>query len=117
MTTKQKPKVEGPNHYYASTAFNWAVAQTRKEAIESVARMAGADIIKINVKNHGGLYVWSCRVLMPESTHYSIHAYAPHKIMLDGKTTGVAVPLGAIVIARIQNTKGHLILEEDESFA
>lgn len=65
-------------HYFGSTAFNWATGETREEVLQKLARMAGADIIKRNVKaNGGGLYAWTVQVNAPQSAHYEINNYAP----------------------------------------
>ena len=64
-------------HFFGSTAFNWAVGSTREEVLGKLARAAGSDIIKANVKRNGGLYAWTCMVPLPESADYAIHNYAP----------------------------------------
>lgn len=100
------------HHYYASTAFDWAVADTRAEAIARVAKSAGSDGIKRQVKANGGLYVWSCRVELPQSATYTITSYAPDRIIVDGKETEDKVPIGDAKSYRIQNTKGHVAVED-----
>lgn len=67
-------------HFFASNAFAWGVGLTRDEAIANCARGAGADLIKTNVKAHGGMYVWSCRVDVPKSTQYDIANYRPEGV-------------------------------------
>ena len=113
MTKKTATTAQG-YHYYATIAFGWAVAPTREEAIASVARQAGTDIIKRNVKAHGGLYCWSCRVELPQEAHYSINFYQPEFITRDGKTTEERVPLSKVIEANIQNLKGHLVIVDKE---
>jgi hypothetical protein len=85
-----------PYHYFASTAFGWAVAPTRAEAMASVARQAGTDIIKRNTKASGGLYCWTVRVELPQSTSYGINNYAP-----------ADVPTADVREFNLVNTKGH----------
>lgn len=67
-------------HFFGSTAFNWAVGQTRAEVLEKLARSAGADIIRRNVKNNGGLYAWTCLVPLPQTAPYEIENYAPRGV-------------------------------------
>lgn len=98
-------------HYYATTAFGWSVAATREEAIAGCARYAGNDLIKRNALI-GGLYCWSCRVGLPQSAHYTISEYMPRRVTVDGKVTEEVVPLSRIVTVRIQNMKGHVIIED-----
>lgn len=74
-------------HYYASTALSWAVADTREEAIKRVARDAGADIIRANVKAHGGLYAESCRVELPIAAPYEIRMYMPDGVQVSEHET------------------------------
>lgn len=64
-------------HYYGSTAFNWAVGQTRDEVLTKLAKQAGTDTIKRNVKHNGGLYAWVCLVHAPQSAAYEIEYYQP----------------------------------------
>lgn len=87
-------------HYFASTAFNWATASTRAEAIAKVAQDLGADQIKRSIKHAEckGVYTWTCRVDAPGDTPYSINMYAP-----------VGVPRSAAMEFSIVNTKGHCI--------
>lgn len=69
--------MEREHHYFGSTAFDWAVGATREAVIAKLARAAGSDAIKRNVKASGGLYVWTCVVHLPQSAHYDIESYAP----------------------------------------
>lgn len=104
------------HHFFASTAFNWATAPTREEAIAKVARAAGGDIIKRNVKANGGLYCWTTRVDCPAETHYSIHYYQPHKLLdADDNEIDVRVPLSRAMAFNIQNVKGHVTYIEEKS--
>lgn len=105
------------HHYYASSAFGWAAAPTRREAVAAVARDAGSAIVRRQVKAHGGLYVWSCRVELPQSATYTINEYAPEFITAkqdDGtfKSTNVRVPTSRHVESRVVDTKGHAALED-----
>lgn len=90
-----------PHHYFASSAFGWAVAATRAEAVVAVAREAGSETIARHRKNHGGLYVWSCRVDAPIDTAYQIDEYHP-----------VGVPTAAHLSVRVQTRSGTCTLLE-----
>jgi hypothetical protein len=83
------------HHFFGSTALNWATGATREEVIAKLARVAGADLIKRQVKAHGGLYCWTCRVDVAQSTNYSINNYAPE-----------GVPTAAAQECNLLNTKG-----------
>ena len=65
------------HHYFATTAFYWAVGATRQEAIDNVARRFSTDEIKAQKKAHGGVYLWTCRVALPQGAQYAIVNYAP----------------------------------------
>ena len=69
--------IKNESHYYACSAFNWAVAPTRQEAITKLAKDIGADMLKRQVKAVGGLYVRSCEVLLPISAAYDIKDHKP----------------------------------------
>lgn len=117
---KHPAEPEQQHHFFASTAFNWAVAPTRREAVEKVARAAGAAIIKGNVKAHGGLYVWTCRVDVPQSARYTIANYAPEYLVppgedADERTSRLAVPRSAVMEFRIQNKDGAVAVPEDRT--
>jgi hypothetical protein len=100
MTTKVKITNKAPqaHHYFGSTAFNWATGDTRAEVLAKLGRMTGPNELKLQVKAHGGLYVWTCRVNVPEATQYDIESYAPK-----------GVETAAPAEARLVNTKGHVI--------
>lgn len=100
------------HHYYAATAFDWAVAPTRREAIAKVARAGGTDLIKRQIKTNKGMYVWSCRVNTPLAQQYTIHEYQPRHLIVDGEPTGVAVPLDTPREFRIVSVRGHVIPED-----
>jgi len=74
-------------HFFASCAFGWATAATRSEALEKLAReyWSQTDIRKQQKKGQPGVYLWSCRVPLPESSSYSIDFYAPKDV---GATDG-----------------------------
>lgn len=90
-----------PQQFYAATAFNWATAETRAAAIAKVARDVGADQIKTQVKNNGGLYVWSCRVRAPAGADYEIKFFKPQGVETDRGREHM-----------IQNVKGHVLAED-----
>lgn len=86
---------EQQHHFYGSTAFNWAVAQTREEVVKKLASATGADLIKRNVAANGGLYCWTCKVELPQEAHYDINFYKP-----------VDVPISEAQEFNILNAKG-----------
>lgn len=85
-------------HYFGSTAWNWATGASRAEVLTKLAREAGADLIRRNVKASGGLYAWTVRVNLPADAEYGIENYAPR-----------GVPTECAEAFRIQNTKGHAL--------
>lgn len=91
-------------HFFGSTAFNWAIGSTRQEVLTKLASMAGADIVKRNVKNAGGLYAWTCKVEAPRSTTYEISFYQP-----------AGVPTSDGMEFSIQNKHGHVKLVEKQA--
>lgn len=84
-------------HYFGSTAFGWKKAQTRAEILEALAKQAGSDIIKRNLKPSGGLYCWICLVKLPQSTNYGINFFQP------------TVPWERGQEFNIVNVKGHAV--------
>ena len=111
MNTETKQQ----HHFFASTAFGWSVAPTRQEAIDNLARLAGAEQIKLQVKANGGLYVWSCKVLTPQDQNYTINWYMPDCLRdADDNVTTVKVPRSDAMAHNIVSVKGHLRLIEAE---
>lgn len=90
------------HHYYGTTAFSWATGETRAEVLAKLARVAGSDIIKRNVKSSGGLYAWTVRVNLPQTAGYEIDSYRP-----------VGVPTEKPQSFRIVNTKGYVIPDKE----
>jgi len=85
-------------HYYGSTAYNWCRDDSVENVLLTLARMAGSDAIKRNVKGSGGLYSWICKVEAPRSTSYDINFFAP-----------VGVEISESWEFNIMNTKGHCL--------
>ena len=100
MATKIKlnDKPEAAHHYFGSTAFNWATGSTRAEVLAKLGKATGPNELKLQVKAHGGLYVWTCRVMVPASTPYEIENFAP---------VGVETTSGREF--RIVSTKGYIV--------
>jgi hypothetical protein len=93
---RNKPEV---HHYFASTAFDWATATTRAEAVRKVAKRCGRDMITAQVKAHGGLYVWTCRVDAAEKSGYAIRSYAPHGVpTCDAREYRIVNASGAVAV-------------------
>lgn len=65
-------------HYYGSTLYNWACGKTRAEVLKSLGIACGDSILKQAVKSqHGGLYAYTVRVLLPQSAPYEINYFRP----------------------------------------
>lgn len=60
-----------PEHYYAASAFAWAVAATR---IEAVKKVLGEHHIR-DIER--GVYITTCRVPLPISAKYDIRGFMP----------------------------------------
>ena len=97
MKDTKNTTIENQCHYYAATCMSWATAPTRHEAIEKVAKAAGKDTIRRQLKECGGMYVWTVKVLLPPAANYSINFYQP-----------VNVPMGEVKEYRITDSKGHI---------
>ncbi len=106
--------IKPERHFFASTAFDWAIAETRQEAINRVAKAAGASVIKAQGVN-GGLYVWTCEVpCAKDSRHYSINHYAPEFYLDDEGKPDQSQPVDFRNTQQylIQNTKGHVVVKD-----
>ena len=111
MKTKpEETKPEQSHHYYATTAHGWGVGPTRQAAIAKAASQSDGDTIKRLVRQDGGMYVWTCRVDLPESARYSISYYKPET----QKENGEPVPLSHAREYLLMNTKGHVTVAPDE---
>lgn len=84
-----------PHHYFGSTFSNWATGATRAEVIAKLAKQVRADDMKRAVSSFGGIFVFTCRVDLPERSTYSIDNFRP-----------VGVPMGDNETARIITTRG-----------
>lgn len=98
MAVIKATKPKAGHHYFGSTAFNWATGDTRAEVLAKLGRMTGPNELKLQVKAHGGLYVWTCRVNAPADADYQIENYAPKGV----ETSNVSE-------SRIVNTKGYIV--------
>lgn len=107
MTVKKKaenqPVVAQGHHFYGTSAYNWATGSSRQEVIDKLAREAGTDAIKRNVKATGGLYCWTCRVELPQSAHYQISFFQPQ-----------GVPVSDFLEVNIVSVGGGVKLIENE---
>jgi hypothetical protein len=75
-------------HYFASCAFGWATAPTRKEAIEKLGRYFATSLKRViaNAQKRGepGAYLWSCRVEgRHDEAEYRIEYFAPRGVKID----------------------------------
>jgi hypothetical protein len=87
-------------HFYGCTAFNWAVGETREAVIAKLARDVGAQLIRRQVANQGGVYVWTCVVEADIKASYDIENYCPKGVKWHGAQEH-----------RIQNARGAFVAE------
>lgn len=104
-------------HYYAATAYGWAVADTLEQAIKGAARYIGHSTLQNQKKAKGGVIAVVCRVELPEAAHYSISEYLPNKIQKEDGVhdtrKGEQVPLTEVKNIRITTMSGKYIPVED----
>ena len=86
-----------PHHYFGSTSTHWATGATRAEVLTKLASRYGKELLRRMVKEHGGVYAWTCKVgVHAEGAKYPIEFYEP-----------VGVPKSAPQEFNIVNAKGH----------
>lgn len=71
-----------PFHYFGSTCYGWAKGNTPEFVLETLARIAGTDAIKQQLKQNKGLYAWVCKVDVPRSTKYQINFFQPQGVSI-----------------------------------
>lgn len=65
-------------HYFASTVYNWTVADTKEEALQRLAVAIGQNMLrKIKKRTGFGVEVQVVKVLLPLSASYLIDRYLP----------------------------------------
>lgn len=100
-------------HYYGSTCYNWAVADTREKVLKALANDCGSRIVKQHVKHSGGVVATVCRVPLPQAAHYTINNYLPQLITKEDGVNeirkGERIELTEIENVRIINMKGDTI--------
>lgn len=87
-----------PFHYFASTCFNWATADTLEEAVKKVASVAPRGAIQAGIARHEGLYCITYRVELPKTANYRINLFVP-----------IGVPTSEEQHHRIVSSKGAYI--------
>lgn len=109
--------VKNDHHYYASTAYGWATAGTRDEAIKKVIRDIGVSTLKRH-KPNGGVKAVVCRVDLPEAAHYTISDHLPNKITKEDGVNelrkGEAAPITEIEYVRITSMTGKTVPLKDD---
>lgn len=85
-------------HYFGSTAYHWCREDSAEAVLKTLARNAGSDNIKRQVKANGGLYAWVCKVEKPRTASYAINFFQP-----------VDVPISHSAEYHIMNSKGHCL--------
>ena len=105
------------HHYYGSTIYGWAVADTKEKVIKSLAQDFSVESLKRMRKEIGGPSAVICKVNLPKEAHYSINNYLPEKITKeDGVNTnraGEPVPVEDVEKIRIQTRSGKYAPRED----
>ncbi len=70
-----------PDHYFATCAFGWKVADTRDKAIrgliEGFRGEAKRTTANLHKQGEMGMYIWSTRVEIPLDQKYEISYYQP----------------------------------------
>jgi hypothetical protein len=84
-TATKTPATEQAYHYYASTVVAWATGDTRAKAIK-----AALDSSKgmFTMNEDGGIYVYSARVELPQTSSYAIVAYQPSGVPISDAKEG-----------------------------
>lgn len=96
------------HHYFATTPFDWAAADTREGALAKVIQRTGRTAFKPMQAANGGVPATVMRVELPEAAKYSIENYQPHTI-LEGEHEGERVPVSEIEKVRITSMSGHTV--------
>lgn len=101
------------HHFYAATATDWRVADTREDALKAVVQAAGRDVLKRQKERAGGIAATVCRVELPATANYTISDYKPHTITkedgVNESRKGERVPLSEIEQVRITTMQGKTI--------
>ena len=75
------------NHYFASHAMGYAMAESREEAVEKLAAKHGMNMKSWLLNSHKagepGVYIWSVKVLAPMDENYSIEWFMPKGVELE----------------------------------
>lgn len=105
------------HHYYGSTIYGWAVADTKEKVIKSLAQDFSVESLKRMRKEIGGPSSVICKVNLPKEAHYSINNYMPEKITkedgVNDKRAGEPVPVEDVEKIRIQTRSGKYVPRED----
>lgn len=86
------------HHWYGSTYAYWATAKTREELLRKLKQMHGRRELQSECT------ATVVEVHLPESAHYSIQNYLPHRIKRDDGLTQL-VPMGKrqyVQLGRVQ---------------
>ena len=101
------------HHFYVATAYAWAVADTKEQALKRVIADIGSATLKRMKASVGGVAATVCRVELPQAAHYSISEYMPNKITKEDGVNetrkGEDVPLSEIEHVRIVSMQGATI--------
>lgn len=72
-------KKDDAHHYFASCVVGWATAETEDAALLKLLRSISSEA-RTCIKNRGSMYVWTCRVPLPEDAEYQINRYMPDQV-------------------------------------
>lgn len=92
------------HHYFASTAFGWATAETKDEAIQKAARFSGQSTFEDYARLKETMTGLVVKVLLPMNANYTINNFRPSFTEVDGKQ--VPVPMEELQEIKILNYKG-----------
>lgn len=99
------------HHYFVSTAFGWAVAETQDEAVRKAAFFVGESTFKDYARIKEFVTGTLLKVTRPMSVGYTIDNFLPHSTKIDGRL--VPVPYEKIGRIKILNYKGKWQIIED----
>lgn len=75
-----KTMATSDHHWYASTLYDWACAESKEAVIKKLARVSGSMI------GNDGIDALVCKVHLPITVHYQIREYLPHNVAREPAT-------------------------------
>jgi hypothetical protein len=74
---------ENNEHFFASTAMNFARGATRKAAMDRLMSVTDSSWVNNCLKAGTPLTIWTCRVGAPIEARYAIEWYMPTGVVID----------------------------------